>query len=307
MQRLLVCDLDSKERLDKYLAKSLPEISRSRVKQLIESGKVFCNDKIVDNPSHAIKNNDELSFEDELITSGRRVIKPKAIPLDIIYEDEYLLIINKQEGLTVHPGSGNSEDTLVNALLAIYGSEGLSDIGDNERPGIVHRLDKDTSGLMIVAKTIAAHQKLSEMIANKEVVRKYLAFVWGVPRLKAGAVKINLGRSKRDRKKMTVFAEGGKTAITRYRLIESYNNKASLMECMLETGRTHQIRVHMQHLGHSVIGDQTYFTRNRDFFPRQALHSYFIAFLHPITEKEIAFEIGLPDDLKILEEKLQLL
>ncbi|MBT4109955.1 MAG: RluA family pseudouridine synthase, partial [Pelagibacterales bacterium] len=234
------------------------------------------------------------------------------IPLDILYEDDFLLVINKQAGLVVHPAPGNYEGTLVNALL--YHCKGsLSGIGGVKRPGIVHRLDKDTSGIMLVAKNDEAHRYLSKGISIKQIERKYKAIVWGEPKQKVGIINANIARHVHDRKKMSVVKNTGRVAITEYKVLKSYGF-ASLIECNLQTGRTHQIRVHLSNIGFPVIGDQLYAKGKTvsskmpdilKLFPRQALHSYSLSFVHPFTKKQLTFESVLPNDIKRLKESIE--
>jgi 23S rRNA pseudouridine1911/1915/1917 synthase len=236
---------------------------------------------------------------------------PQAMALTIVFEDEHLIIIDKPAGLVVHPAPGNPDRTLVNALLAHCG-DSLAGIGGVKRPGIVHRLDKDTSGLMVVAKTELAHQKLSQAFAAHNLTRAYLALVRGVPSPREGTIATRIGRSKTNRKKMAVVARGGKEAITRYRVLRSFGLAASLLECRLATGRTHQIRVHLAAKHHPLIGDQVYgraagasLPREARDFPRQALHAQVIGFDHPATGQPVVFSSDLPRDIvdlvKILE------
>ena len=232
------------------------------------------------------------------------------IELDIVFEDADLIVINKAAGLVVHPGAGNYNYTLVNALL--YHSDSLSDMGGVIRPGIVHRLDKDTSGLMVVAKNNIAHARLANQIETRNLIRKYKALTWGVLNPLSGIIQTNIGRSINDRKKMTVLKSTGKNAITYYNTEQVFLNKLmSLVECKLETGRTHQIRVHLSHKGHSIVGDQKYGNNSRKIhnvplllqdkivkLKRQALHSWYIKFNHPITAMPMEFKADLPDDIK---------
>jgi 23S rRNA pseudouridine1911/1915/1917 synthase len=244
------------------------------------------------------------------------VPKPQKISLDIVYEDEDLLVINKSPNMVVHPAAGNHDGTLVNALLA-YCGEQLSGIGGVKRPGIVHRLDKETSGLMVVAKNDAAHQGLSQQLSSRTLKRVYQAIVWGSISPSSGRIATNIGRSKTNRKKMAVLPSGGKEAVTDYKKLESFGLLASLVECRLETGRTHQIRVHMAHLQHWLVGDPVYgrgsvekFLRLNKVdsalsaalldFPRQALHAAALEFIHPISENKVSLTAELPEDMKNL-------
>jgi len=317
------------ERLDKFLTHHLtitnPEISRSRIQDLIEKSCVINlqNNLALTNCSYKIKGMEEFFINiPAAITSE---ILAKDIKFEIIWEDENMMVINKPAGLTTHPGHGNYDKTLVNALL-FYCKGNLSGINGVLRPGIVHRLDKDTSGLMVVAKNDVAHAALSKQIESRILKRKYLAICFGVPKPLNGIIEKNIGRSKLNRLKMAIMKVGGRSAITNYSVKKIYQNGLlSLVECQLETGRTHQIRVHMSAISHSLVGDQIYGNRKRalgaigksasdnvdqnlkDFinsFSRQALHSYKIAFIHPITNEEMKFETDFPDDLKELERKL---
>jgi 23S rRNA pseudouridine1911/1915/1917 synthase len=240
-------------RLDRLLAAALPELSRSRLKALIEEGRVSAAGQAVTTPSAKVKAGQTFAI---IVPETRPVaLAAQAIPLEILYEDRELIVLNKPAGLVVHPAAGNPDMTLVNALMAHCGPE-LSGIGGEARPGIVHRLDKDTSGLMVAAKSAAAHQGLSELFAARNIDRAYWALVWGLPSPSEGTIAGNIGRSPRNRKKMAVLRHGGRPAETAYRLLRSFQNgRVSLVECRLKTGRTHQIRVHLAEIGHPVLGD----------------------------------------------------
>jgi 23S rRNA pseudouridine1911/1915/1917 synthase len=309
--------LAPKTRLDKYLTSRLPELSRSRVQWLIENGHVRKSGQTVSDSSSVVKPGDTFSIHVPEATPSD--MQPTEIPLKIVFEDAHMLVIDKPAGLTVHPGAGNHQDTMANALLAYCGSS-LSGIGGVQRPGIVHRLDKDTSGLLVVAKHDKAHHSLSGQIASRELKRTYLALVWGAINPPAGSVSANIGRSLRNRKKMAIMRSGGKTATTHYKTKEIYGNGLlSLVECRLETGRTHQIRVHLTHLGHGLVGDQTYGSPHnsalatlpkelRDpvrYFPRQALHSHQIGFTHPESGEWMEFKSELPSDISQLVDILK--
>ncbi len=304
------------ERLDKALSDALPQLSRSRIKALITDGRVtrIAPDEAqatISEPSMRVKPGQAFAIVIPEIVPARP--QAQAIDLDVRYEDEHLIVIDKPPGLVVHPAAGNPDRTLVNALIAHCG-DSLSGIGGERRPGIVHRLDKDTSGVMLAAKTDAAHKGLAEQFASRRVERAYRAIVWGVPGMRRGRIEGNIGRGKRDRKKMAVVRRGGKPAATRYKLVERYGNTASLLECRLETGRTHQIRVHLAHLGHPVIGDPLYgrVTKARlaalpsaaveaiDTLGRQALHAYLIGFEHPYFKKHVRIESSVPNDFNLL-------
>lgn len=273
------------DRLDSYLANELG-ISRTKVQKLIKSNLVFVNDEI-ESSSYKVALNDEIEVEEK---EEEINIEKENIPLDIIYEDEYLMVINKKSGMVVHPAVGNYSHTLVNALMYYLNI----DAKNNIRPGIVHRLDKDTSGLMLVAKTEEALEKLSLMIKNKEVTRVYLALVWGIIKHEKGTIDAPIGRDINNRQKYVVTNLNSKDSITHFKVLERYSD-ATLIECILDTGRTHQIRVHMNYIGHSVVNDPVY--GNRKLFDNsgQMLHSKYIKFIHPFTGKELSFEVE-PDE-----------
>jgi len=278
-------------------------LSRSRIQDLIEKGFV----ENLNDSSKTVKLGEK--YKITLPESEKSYLEPESIPLDIVFEDDYVIVINKPAGMVVHPGSGNKEKTLVNALLGYCGDD-LSGIGGEERPGIVHRLDKDTSGLMVIAKNDFAHKKLSEQFEKKTLQRTYWACVYGVPCPHEGEIELPLGRNPKDRKKIAVRSDG-KNAITRYRVLKDFGI-ASLVECKLLTGRTHQIRVHLTHIGHPIIGDKVYKGRtprkSEEFlknFPRQALHAIKLEFLHPKTGKTKRFKTELPQDMKRLIDKLE--
>ncbi len=306
----LYTDQNKRFRVDSYISMYNEQYSRSYIKKLILEGSLFINSVSIKDPSYKLLNGDKVKIIFPEIKSD--IPEPQNIPLDIVFEDEHLLVINKFAGMVVHPAPGNSQNTLVNALL--YHCNGsLSGIGGVMRPGIVHRLDKDTSGLMIVAKDDYSHRFLSKAISLKKVDRVYSALVWGKPNNKIDSINLNIGRHPKDRKKMSVMKSKGRSAITDYKLIKNYNI-ASLLECTLRTGRTHQIRVHLSFKGLPIIGDQLYSRRitiSKDFsdiiknFGRQALHSRNIRFQHPINKKILEFETNLPKDIKILKKELE--
>ncbi|MGD9639377.1 MAG: RluA family pseudouridine synthase [Alphaproteobacteria bacterium] len=298
------------ERIDKWISSESKEISRSRVQQLIEQGYVLKNNDIINDAAKKVHQGDIIEIlippAEEAIPVGEK------IDLDIVYEDEDLIVINKNPNMVVHPAPGNSSGTLVNALIEHCGSS-LSGIGGVKRPGIVHRIDKDTSGLIVIAKNDLAHQSLSEQFAAHSIRRAYIAVVWGVPKPLKGRIETNLGRHKVNRKKMAVLKSGGKVAITNYETIKNIQNMVSVLECRLETGRTHQIRVHMAHIGCPLVGDQTYGNNKKHLakffenavvkdFLRQALHAKELGFIHPRTQKEMFFSKDMPEDMKILIE-----
>lgn len=303
-----------KARLDKVLSDLSSNLSRTIIQKYIKNGHVTVNDLVVTNQSYLLECGDKIQYQIVDLAKELPLISSTDISLDIVYEDEYLIIVNKQPNLTVHPGAGNSSKTLVNALM--HYTNNLSDIGGMQRPGIVHRLDKDTSGLMVVAKNNIVHANLANQIVQRSLIRKYKALVYGLPSPTSGLIDINIGRCKFDHKKMNIMKIGGKAAKTNYRVIEVFaKGTISLIECKLETGRTHQIRVHLSHIGHSIIGDQTYGhnTRKASYFKgevgthlqsfkRQGLHSYYIGFNHPVTQKFIDFQSQIwPDMLNLIE------
>ena len=278
---------DENLRLDVYLA-SNTDFSRSKINNLIDSGNVLVNGLVV-KKSYKVKNEDVISIND---IDDEIVIEKENIPVDIVYEDEYLAIINKKSGIVTHPAVGNKNHTLVNALLYHFNNISKK---DNIRPGIVHRLDKDTSGLMVVAKDDKTHELLSEMIKNKEVERIYLALVWGNVRCDNGKIDAPIGRSITNRQKYTVTDINSKDSVTHFSVIQRFKD-VTLIKCRLETGRTHQIRVHLNYIGYPIVNDLVYGNRkiiDKDY--GQMLVSKSIRFIHPITGKELFFEIE-PDD-----------
>lgn len=305
-------------RLDRFLSEALPSLSRTRVQALIKSGQVASSGATIEDVKYRVKPGD--CFELVVPPAAENTIVPEAIPLNVVYEDATLIVIDKPAGLVVHPGAGQPDGTLVNALLAHCGSS-LSGIGGVVRPGIVHRLDKDTSGLMVVAKTDQAHRALAKQFADHGrtggMERGYLALVWGAPSRPQGRIEAPLGRHPASRTKMAVLnEERGRHAATRWRMLEAYGKDkdgpiAALIECTLETGRTHQVRVHMAHIGHPLIGDPLYgrgFKSKLGKLPelpqakigalgRQALHAARLTFVHPVSGTLLEFNSPLPDEL----------
>lgn len=282
------------QRLDLYLSEKL-DLSRSKVQKLIKDEQVTVNNKPV-NVSYQVKLDDEIEVDSDL--NYEMNVEAENLPIDIVYEDDDLLIINKASGMVVHPAPGNYTGTLVNALLYRFNLTS----GDSMRPGIVHRLDKDTSGLMLVAKNDFTHEKLSEMIAKKEVERKYLAIVDGVIKHETGTIDAPIGRDINNRQKMAVTDVNSKEAVTNFKVLERFNNN-TLIECILETGRTHQIRVHLSYIGYPVNNDPLY-GRGKCTPFGQMLHSYSIKLTHPRTGKVLEYTIDAP---KEFQEKLELL
>jgi len=308
-------------RLDKFLADHGGDLSRSRLKALILEGAVSIGGKACTNPSLKLKGGEEILVEVPAAVDDRPV--PQDIPLEIVYEDAALLVLNKPAGLVVHPGAGHHDGTLVNALLH-HCAESLSGIGGVRRPGIVHRLDKDTSGLMLVAKTDAAHHHLSAQLADRSLTRKYYALVWKAPRVGKGSVDKPVGRHAHNRQKMAVGQRGSRSAVTHYKVLEKFGAALALLECALESGRTHQIRVHMEAIGHPLYGDPLYgiqatgaraLLRKEGFepeaidellaFPRQALHAFHIMFIHPESGEEMSFTAPPPPDFSALLTRLK--
>ena len=287
---LVVPPNEARLRLDQFLAKRLPEFSRSRLQQLIRDRFVRLNNSTT-RPRHIVRGGDKIELTEPPPEKVETL--PEAIPLEILFEDDDLIIINKPAGLVVHPGAGHREHTLVNALLNHCAA--LSGIGGKERPGIVHRLDKDTSGCLVVAKNDVTHRDLSKQFAARTVEKIYLALVAGKLPKTAGVIEEKIGRHPVHRKRMSATTFRGRAAKTEYRVVRS-SDRASLVECRLYSGRTHQIRVHLHHLGHPVLGDKVYAPRLTKDFPRQMLHAWKLGFRHPRTEEWKSFEAPLPDD-----------
>jgi 23S rRNA pseudouridine1911/1915/1917 synthase len=283
------------ERLDRYLTEQLDGISRSRIQKLIEQGMVMVNQQICDDKKATVKLGDSLKIDIPEVQP--LTIEPEAIALDILYEDEHLLVINKPVGLVVHPSAGHESGTLVNALLAHCSN--LSGINGVQRPGIVHRLDRDTSGAIVVAKNDFAHQHLQQQIQAKTARREYLGVVNGVPKTTSGTIDAPIGRHPIDRKKMAVIsgdAGNSRHAITHWSVQERLGNY-TLVKFELETGRTHQIRVHAAYIGHGIAGDPVY-SKPIKYIHRQALHAWRLTFVHPVTEQEISAIAPLPNDFE---------
>ena len=303
---------DSGNRLDIILAKLIPDLTRSNLKKIIELKEVKINNSIEKSPSKKLKTNDVIEIN--LRPVEKIEISPTKINLDIVHEDKDILIINKPAGMVVHPGAGNYKETLVNALIYKY-KNSLSDINGNTRPGIVHRIDKETSGLLVVAKNNKAHSNLGKQFSDHTIQRTYQALAWGVLRPLNGRIETLIGRSRKNRQLMSVSEITGKKSITNYKTLKVFNikdiPKITFVECKLETGRTHQIRVHMAYMGNSLLGDQQYGKKNVRFkkineefedklkvLNRQALHAKSLGFIHPSTKKLINFESKLPKDFK---------
>jgi 23S rRNA pseudouridine1911/1915/1917 synthase len=313
--------LDEEEhgRIDRVLAGHILTLSRTRLKALLLDGQVTVNGGTITDPSFRVKPGDHLQLEMPPIVSAEPI--PQDIPLDVVFEDEDLIVINKPAGLVVHPGAGTPDGTLVNALLAHCGTS-LSGIGGVARPGIVHRIDKDTSGLLVVAKNDRAHQYLSKQFEAHSVERSYKALVWGDVRKFSGRIEGNIARSKHNRKKMAIVKIGGRHAVTHFKVSKRFGPPGeaivTLLTCRLETGRTHQIRLHMAQFGHTLVGDPIYGSQRKraphsidpgaraalEGFPRQALHAATLGFKHPVTREELQFEREIPNDFKTLVSAL---
>ena len=309
--KLLITEEDAGSRLDIVLTKLLPELTRSNLKKIIELNQVKINNIIINSPSKKLKINDNIEIN--LLPKQDIKIEPYKTKLNIVFEDKDILVINKPAGMVVHPGAGNYTETLVNAL--IYKYKKLSDLNGSTRPGIVHRIDKETSGLLVVAKNNKAHAHLGKQFNDHSIARTYQALVWGVLRPLSGRIETLIGRSRKNRQLMSVTEITGKKAVTNYSTLKVFDikdiPKISFVECQLETGRTHQIRVHMAYKGNSLLGDQQYGKKNLKFkklneefaeklkvLNRQALHAKNLGFIHPTTNKFISFESELPADFK---------
>ena len=303
--RIVAKKKDKDQRLDLFLKSYLPHLSRTQIKKIIET-EFFKDTNKISNPSYKIKLND--IFLITIASKKEEKILPENIKLNIVFEDDDLIIINKPTGLIVHPGAGNKKNTLVNALLAHCGPK-ISSVGQNNRPGIVHRLDKETSGLIVIAKNNFSYESLTKQFFERKIIKKYLALVWGKPKKNMDTIVSYIGRSKFNRKKISEFTKRGKKAITHYKVIKTYavNSKTivSLVECKLETGRTHQIRVHLSSLNNPILGDSKYGRRNKSNHEfnnllsktsRHLLHSTILGFSHPKNNKKMLFKSRLPPD-----------
>jgi len=292
-------------RLDRALADAIPALSRERLKSLIRSGAIDASGTLVRDPAVKVHGDETLRVEVPVPEPAHN--EPQDIPLRVVFEDEHLLVVDKPAGLVVHPAAGNRDGTLVNALLHHCGGS-LSGIGGVARPGIVHRIDKDTSGLLVVAKTDVAHVGLAKQFAAHSVERRYLAIVSGTPKVVGGTVDAPLARSSANRKKIAIVETGrGKRAVTHWRRLTALS-EAALVECRLETGRTHQVRVHMASIGHPLLGDQVYGGSGKTHrkilndlsFNRQALHAAELGFIHPVTKHRLSFASAMPTDMQEL-------
>jgi len=320
--KLIVPDISQKIRIDKYITQLVENASRTKVQKSINLGNVIVNGNYIKS-NYIVKPFDEIEIE--LPVPEKQDVLPEDIPLEITFEDDYLMIINKPAGMVTHPAYKNYSGTLVNAIMyySMQKKDSLSNLNGFERAGIVHRLDKDTSGLIVIAKDEVTHRKLSDQFFKHTIVREYNALIWGKLQKKTGIIEKKLGRDKRDRKKVAVIPDDedyGKIAITTYEVLMEYEI-LSLVKMVLKTGRTHQIRVHLSSIGHPVFGDETYGGREPhsvnltskiksqiknllEIMPRQALHAKVLGFIHPITKERMYFESELPVDMKNVIEKL---
>ena len=316
---LIATNEEQGQRIDRYISNTQKNLSRTRVKNLILRNKLKINGLIENDPSKKIKKGDDILLI--IPKPSKTSLKPFNYKIDIIFEDKDLMIINKSAGISMHPGAGDYDKTLVNALIN-YDSKNLSNIGDELRPGIVHRIDKDTSGVVVVAKNNISHEKLSKQFADHKIKRVYQALIWGKLRPQNGKIDTLIKRSIKNRQLMEVGLTKGKRAITNYKTIEVFENDKiptfSFIECKLETGRTHQIRVHMSYKGNNILGDKKYkkrFKKIKNVNPdiekiilsldRQFLHAKILGFFHPSTGKEIEFSSKLPKNLEIILKKLR--
>ena len=316
--KFLINENDGEKRLDIFLSEKIKDLTRSNIKKIIESKNVKINQMIINSPSKKVKKNDNILVK--LLLANQKKLLPNKIKLDIHFEDRDILIINKPKGMVVHPGAGNHRNTLANALSYKY-KNNLSDLNGSHRPGIVHRIDKETSGLLVVAKNNSSHAKLGKQFSEHTIKRNYICLVWGVVRPLEGRIETLISRNKKNRQLMTVSDVNGKKAITNYKTIKIFDikniPKLSLIECELETGRTHQIRVHMKYKGASLLGDNQYGKKNIKFkkinedfskillsLSGQALHAKSLGFKHPSNNKWVNFDSKLPNNFKKLLDLL---
>lgn len=302
MEELVVKDNEQNKRLDMYIAEEKEELSRTTIKRLLEDGNILVNG-IMQKASYKPETGDKIQINMPEVVETKLIAQD--IPVPVIYEDKDIIVVNKPKGMVVHPANGNPDGTLVNAILAMC-KDSLSGIGGEIRPGIVHRLDKDTSGLLIIAKNDLAHMNMSKQIQDRKVIKKYIALVRGTVPENEATIDMPIARSQKDRKKMAVD-KNGKEAVTHFKVLARYD-KYTLLEIKIDTGRTHQIRVHMSYIGHPVIGDEVYSNGKNEFGVKgQMLHAKYLEFKHPITGKDIKLEAPLPEYfeevLKQLEER----
>ncbi|MDD6920668.1 MAG: RluA family pseudouridine synthase [Eubacteriales bacterium] len=301
--KIIVVDSDIGTRLDKFIASHIPNISRSNIQKIIENGEVSIDGIIVNNKKYKVASGQQI----ELCVVDKQddaLPKPNNIRLNIVYEDEGIVVINKPFGMVVHPGAAKEEDTVVNALLYKYDQQ-LSDLNGVDRPGIVHRIDKDTSGLLVIAKNNEVHENLAKQLENHSMTREYYAVVYNNFLDNKGTIDLSIGRNQKNRLKKAVDLENGRHAVTHWEVLERFG-KYTLIKCKLETGRTHQIRVHLTHINHPLVGDGLYGpSKNNLGVKRQMLHAKTLGFIHPITNEYIEFNSELPPDMQLLLEKLR--
>ncbi len=300
MERLLFKAEKDNLRIDKFLAENLEDFTRSRIQKLIDDGNVTVDGKTV-KVSYKVKTGEEIQID---IPDAQSLdVEGENIPLDIVYEDDCMLVVNKPQGMVVHPAAGNYSGTLVNALL-YYCPDTLSGINGEKRPGILHRIDKDTSGLLLVAKNDIAHQGLSEQIKAHSLTREYRALVWGNIKADRGTIDAPIGRHPVERKKMTITEKNSRNAVTHFEVLERFSGY-TYISCRLETGRTHQIRVHMSSKGHSIVGDKTYGIKDKFNLKGQLLHACKVGFIHPVSGEYMEFMRDVPDYFNEVLEKLR--
>lgn len=300
MKKIVVKDNSLNKRLDVYITDEMPELSRTTVKRLIDEEKILVNEK-KQKSSYKPESGDIITID--MPEAHEIDLKAQDIPVPVIYEDNDIIVVNKPKGMVVHPANGNPDGTLVNAILAMC-KDSLSGIGGEVRPGIVHRLDKDTSGLLIVAKNDEAHMKMSRQIQDREVTKRYIALVRGVIAENEATINLPIARSTKDRKKMAVD-KNGKDAVTHFKVLKRYDNY-TLLELKIDTGRTHQIRVHMSYIGHPVVGDSVYSNGKNEFgVEGQMLHARYLEFKHPITEEKLKLEAPIPEYFEEVLEQLK--
>lgn len=319
ISEFIIDDSFDQKRVDQVVSCKFESLSRSKVNKIIKANLLKINDEIISDPSKKVSLGDKVSFQN--IVEAPLNLKPKQMDLNIIFEDNEIIVIDKPVGMVVHPGAGNYEDTMVNGLL-YHCKNKLSEINGNDRPGIIHRIDKDTSGLLVVAKNDQSHAFIAKQFEEHSIQRSYLAFVHGILRPLHGRIETLIGRNKTNRQKMSADVFKGKEAITNFETLEVFKgNKIpdiSLIKCVLETGRTHQIRVHMSHKGNPIIGDQTYgkkikkirgidqeFEEIFNSLKRQALHAHTLGFIHPKSKEKVFYTSELPQDLLKLKNRLE--
>ncbi len=280
-------------RIDNYISSQAEKLSRSQCQKLLDSGSITCNG-VVPKSSYKVKHGDVINVPDNIDNHAEIEVKKENIPIDIIYEDDDIIVVNKPKNMVVHPAVGNYSGTLVNALLGRQAEDGLSDVNGEYRPGIIHRLDKDTTGALVIAKNNYAHEEIAKQIKDRTTKKEYIALVKGIIKENKGTIDMPIGRSVSDRKKMDIV-KNGRSAITQFEVINRFEEGYTLVNAILKTGRTHQIRVHFSHIGHPVVGDATYSSGKNPFgINSQMLHSHILGFVHPTKNEYMEFEAPLP-------------